>query len=216
MFRSKTGEKRENLKLKPPVKSNYIPVSVRENLLPTKKNKRKQTATSSSNNMYNLCVSHLVFNVIFIFFSFLYFPTGFGSFCLCIQNKTAFGNVCNATAAVYVQNDGHATQSPSDLVTQTVYGFLDFTTTIGNTVMVFSPQSAPPPGLFIYIFSFIHVYIWLHSISVFNTYKKQQRERNRKKKRQKQNIIFVEIILITLAKGTYTHIYMQLNAIEST
>lgn len=27
-------------------------------------------------------------------------------------------------------------------VTQTVYGFLDFTTTIGNTVMVFSPQSA--------------------------------------------------------------------------
>lgn len=30
-----------------------------------------------------------------------------------------------------------------DLVTQTVYGFLDFTTTIGKTVMVFSPQSAP-------------------------------------------------------------------------
>jgi hypothetical protein len=29
-----------------------------------------------------------------------------------------------------------------ELVTQTVYGFLDFTTTIGNTVMVFSPQSA--------------------------------------------------------------------------
>ncbi|XP_025829232.1 mucin-2 isoform X2 [Agrilus planipennis] len=29
-----------------------------------------------------------------------------------------------------------------NLVTQTVYGFLDFTTTIGNTVMVFSPQSA--------------------------------------------------------------------------
>ncbi|XP_030387368.1 cell wall protein DAN4 [Scaptodrosophila lebanonensis] len=31
----------------------------------------------------------------------------------------------------------------SDLLTQTVYGFLDFTTTIGNTVMVFSPQSSP-------------------------------------------------------------------------
>ncbi|KAL9917074.1 uncharacterized protein ACN2A1_002987 isoform 1-T2 [Glossina fuscipes fuscipes] len=30
------------------------------------------------------------------------------------------------------------------LLTQTIYGFLDFTTTIGNTVMVFSPQSAPP------------------------------------------------------------------------
>lgn len=29
-----------------------------------------------------------------------------------------------------------------ELLTQTVYGFLDFTTTIGNTVMVFSPQSA--------------------------------------------------------------------------
>lgn len=29
-----------------------------------------------------------------------------------------------------------------ELITQTVYGFLDFTTTIGNTVMVFSPQSA--------------------------------------------------------------------------
>ncbi|KAG6451687.1 uncharacterized protein LOC115444591 isoform X2 [Manduca sexta] len=33
----------------------------------------------------------------------------------------------------------------ANLLTQTVYGFLDFTTTIGNTVMVFSPQSAPPP-----------------------------------------------------------------------
>lgn len=33
----------------------------------------------------------------------------------------------------------------SNFLTQTVYGFLDFTTTIGNTVMVFSPQSAPPP-----------------------------------------------------------------------
>ncbi|KAJ0179493.1 hypothetical protein K1T71_005205 [Dendrolimus kikuchii] len=33
----------------------------------------------------------------------------------------------------------------SPFLTQTVYGFLDFTTTIGNTVMVFSPQSAPPP-----------------------------------------------------------------------
>jgi hypothetical protein len=32
----------------------------------------------------------------------------------------------------------------NDFITQTVYGFLDFTTTIGNTVMVFSPQSAPP------------------------------------------------------------------------
>ncbi|XP_058807008.1 histone acetyltransferase KAT6A [Phymastichus coffea] len=37
-------------------------------------------------------------------------------------------------------------QADSDIVTQTVYGFLDFTTTIGNTVMVFSPQSAPAEG----------------------------------------------------------------------
>lgn len=33
---------------------------------------------------------------------------------------------------------------PGERITQTVYGFLDFTTTIGNTVMVFSPQSAAP------------------------------------------------------------------------
>ncbi|XP_021708276.1 putative GPI-anchored protein pfl2 isoform X1 [Aedes aegypti] len=32
--------------------------------------------------------------------------------------------------------------NPGYLVTQTVYGFLDFTTTIGNTVMIFSPQSS--------------------------------------------------------------------------
>ncbi|XP_058460897.1 mucin-2 isoform X2 [Malaya genurostris] len=34
--------------------------------------------------------------------------------------------------------------NPGYLVTQTVYGFLDFTTTIGNTVMIFSPQSSAP------------------------------------------------------------------------
>jgi len=32
--------------------------------------------------------------------------------------------------------------SSDSQITQTVYGFLDFTTTIGNTVMVFMPQSA--------------------------------------------------------------------------
>ncbi|XP_050672285.1 uncharacterized protein LOC126970443 isoform X1 [Leptidea sinapis] len=40
---------------------------------------------------------------------------------------------------------GHTSADPGNFLTQTVYGFLDFTTTIGNTVMVFSPQSAPPP-----------------------------------------------------------------------
>ncbi|XP_012250618.2 uncharacterized protein LOC105682937 isoform X2 [Athalia rosae] len=39
-----------------------------------------------------------------------------------------------------------AEPAKNEFLTQTVYGFLDFTTTIGNTVMVFSPQSAPPEG----------------------------------------------------------------------
>lgn len=34
-------------------------------------------------------------------------------------------------------------------ITQTVYGFLDFTTTIGNTVMVFSPQSSAPGNFYL-------------------------------------------------------------------
>lgn len=42
-------------------------------------------------------------------------------------------------AAIIVQPTQQA-----NFVTQTVYGFLDFTTTIGNTVMIFSPQSAAP------------------------------------------------------------------------
>lgn len=57
------------------------------------------------------------------------------------HHHIAIGSACYCAAAAE-----HATQAPSNLVTQTVYGFLDFTTTIGNTVMVFSPQSAPPPG----------------------------------------------------------------------
>lgn len=40
------------------------------------------------------------------------------------------------------KNDGNNNDATPPSVTQTVYGFLDFTTTIGNTVMVFSPQSA--------------------------------------------------------------------------
>ncbi|CAK1551974.1 unnamed protein product [Leptosia nina] len=40
---------------------------------------------------------------------------------------------------------GVTTGNPANFLTQTVYGFLDFTTTIGNTVMVFSPHSAPAP-----------------------------------------------------------------------
>ncbi|XP_049836403.1 mucin-5AC isoform X2 [Schistocerca gregaria] len=60
---------------------------------------------------------------------------------------------CAAQGPVYV-NPGSGGGQPAavqstgsaPLVTQTVYGFLDFTTTIGNTVMIFSPQSAPPAG----------------------------------------------------------------------
>ncbi|XP_034230027.1 uncharacterized protein LOC117638920 [Thrips palmi] len=51
---------------------------------------------------------------------------------------------------VYVGPQGSSPAAPKPAAvdpglqtTQTVYGFLDFTTTIGNTVMVFSPQSAP-------------------------------------------------------------------------
>ncbi|XP_014211146.1 flocculation protein FLO11 [Copidosoma floridanum] len=55
----------------------------------------------------------------------------------------AFGS-CTAEPTI---DSGAVQQQPAnDYTTQTVYGFLDFTTTIGNTVMVFSPQSAPPEG----------------------------------------------------------------------
>lgn len=75
------------------------------------------------------------------------FPFEYFSILLEQHSTTVIGTCC-FTVADLAQNDEHATQLPSNLVTQTVYGFLDFTTTIGNTVMVFSPQSAPPPGLY--------------------------------------------------------------------
>ncbi|XP_068627757.1 putative uncharacterized protein DDB_G0282129 [Battus philenor] len=43
------------------------------------------------------------------------------------------------------QNNAPSQAASGNFITQTVYGFLDFTTTIGNTVMIFSPHSAPPP-----------------------------------------------------------------------
>lgn len=46
-------------------------------------------------------------------------------------------------AAAPVESSAESSATDNDFITQTVYGFLDFTTTIGNTVMVFSPQSAP-------------------------------------------------------------------------
>jgi len=38
-------------------------------------------------------------------------------------------------------DDGPKEEEEVTRVTQTVYGFLDFVTTIGNTVMVFTPQT---------------------------------------------------------------------------
>ncbi|KAJ8725177.1 hypothetical protein PYW07_016135 [Mythimna separata] len=55
-------------------------------------------------------------------------------------------SVVLADGPVYDGQGKPINPAPADnFLTQTVYGFLDFTTTIGNTVMVFSPQSAPPP-----------------------------------------------------------------------
>lgn len=56
-------------------------------------------------------------------------------------------NSWSCNAQVFISNDISAqVATPAvqndNLVTQTVYGFLDFTTTIGNTIMVFSPQSS--------------------------------------------------------------------------
>lgn len=55
----------------------------------------------------------------------------------------------NAPAQVVHVQPTKVNRDPSTYETQTVYGFLDFTTTIGNTIMVFSPNSAPPPGTYI-------------------------------------------------------------------
>lgn len=52
----------------------------------------------------------------------------------------------NAPVQVVHVQPTKVNRDPSTFETQTVYGFLDFTTTIGNTIMVFSPNSAPPPG----------------------------------------------------------------------
>lgn len=46
-----------------------------------------------------------------------------------------------------IHADDDLVQPTVSLVTQNVYGFADFTTTIGNTVMIFSPSSiAANPG----------------------------------------------------------------------
>lgn len=62
---------------------------------------------------------------------------------LCIYEPVYNFSVAASVAQVY-ENPVEPAATNDDFITQTVYGFLDFTTTIGNTVMVFSPQSAPP------------------------------------------------------------------------
>ncbi|XP_032512211.2 uncharacterized protein LOC116766471 isoform X2 [Danaus plexippus] len=52
---------------------------------------------------------------------------------------------CLTSSQIYNGGQKAVAAPAGNFLTQTVYGFLDFTTTIGNTVMVFSPQSAPPP-----------------------------------------------------------------------
>lgn len=63
-----------------------------------------------------------------------------------LSQGPVFVNPNNPTATAAFQT---TSSNQGNYVTQTVYGFLDFTTTIGNTVMVFSPQStaAPEPGI---------------------------------------------------------------------
>lgn len=74
-------------------------------------------------------------------------------FVLLLMKISAFGlvNGDSSPGPVYVNPDlvyekpepvASQVVSPDSQITQTVYGFLDFTTTIGNTVMVFMPQSA--------------------------------------------------------------------------
>jgi hypothetical protein len=41
------------------------------------------------------------------------------------------------------ESDFPSFQTSVEYATKTVYGFLDFTTTMGNTVMVFKPGSEP-------------------------------------------------------------------------
>lgn len=74
-----------------------------------------------------------------LFFLFLFLVT---------LGQAAIGPVYvdpNAPTQVSVVKPTAVLPQAADLTTQTVYGFLDFTTTIGNTVMVFSPQSAAVP-----------------------------------------------------------------------
>ncbi|GAB0086900.1 uncharacterized protein DMENIID0001_011120 [Sergentomyia squamirostris] len=71
------------------------------------------------------------------------------SLCLAVllNAETTWAAIYTPGGAVYVNPEQEIQATPTsqqtiNYVTQTVYGFLDFTTTIGNTVMLFSPQSS--------------------------------------------------------------------------
>ena len=73
----------------------------------------------------------------------------FAAAAACIGGSTAqiYQGAEAAAAAAVAASSPETAIAPApanDFITQTVYGFLDFTTTIANTVMVFSPESAPP------------------------------------------------------------------------
>ena len=64
---------------------------------------------------------------------------------ICLTKIIFFSVSVSCLSSVFTQTVSSPSENTNNNVpsiTQTVYGFLDFTTTIGNTVMVFSPQSA--------------------------------------------------------------------------
>lgn len=64
-----------------------------------------------------------------------------------VYNASSSENIISDHNVVEFAETVKSEKNVNDLITQTVYGFLDFTTTIGNTKMIFSPLSAPPPGI---------------------------------------------------------------------
>lgn len=73
-----------------------------------------------------------------------------------------------STTVASSQDDIVEPTASVQLTTQNVYGFADFTTTIGNTVMIFSPSSiavagkcAPPPTFVNGCVNFVCLRSWM-------------------------------------------------------
>lgn len=73
---------------------------------------------------------------------------------LTVSVQCCFGSIGPVFVNPASSSQVNIESTQGNYVTQTVYGFLDFTTTIGNTVMVFSPQSSAEiiPGELIIIY----------------------------------------------------------------